>query len=198
MNPRVCRHCLGPLPLARSGPTPKYCCAACKQAAYRKRTRRTPERIAFADWWSKPRWVRAVGKRPVTVTGTPASSTDPATWTTRTKVMEGAGDGYGIMLGDGLGCIDLDRAFTADGSLTPAAKHVVALHPDSYIEVSRSGKGLHIFGTCAPARGVRTVKGGTGVEMYSQARFILMTGEVFQPGGLAPLAVDELMRFVRS
>src|SRR5690625_6658862 len=57
------------------------------------------------------RWVRADGKRPIMPDGRPASSTRACTWSSFSEVQAGAGDGYGVMLGGGLACWDLDDCF---------------------------------------------------------------------------------------
>jgi len=62
--------------------------------------------------------VRDVHKRPVTVDGRPASSTDSTTWTTyeaaRASTID---DGLGFVLGDGVGGIDLDHVIDDHGRL---------------------------------------------------------------------------------
>ncbi|WP_282441511.1 bifunctional DNA primase/polymerase [Corynebacterium antarcticum] len=133
---------------------------------------------------SETRWVRAVGKRPVTTAGTPASSTDPSTWTTYRDVQASqAGDGLGIMLGGGIACIDLDHCLTDDGDLSDRARRIVDAVPGAWIEKSRSGTGLHIFGYLPESRGICR----EGVEIYSRARFILITGDVWRAGDLIDL-----------
>ena len=134
------------------------------------------------------RWTRAEGKLPVMPNGRAASSTDPATWgRSYADVQDGAGDGYGVMLG-GLACIDLDNCFV-EGELSPFAERIVEMNAGAYVEVSVSGNGLHIFGEFAEVSGIRR----GGFEFYSRARFIRVTGDVFQglsgAGGVVPLCV---------
>ncbi|WP_246815932.1 hypothetical protein [Corynebacterium sp. HMSC28B08] len=119
------------------------------------------------------RWVRADNKRPIMVDGSPASSTNPATWASFTEVQTGAGDGYGFMLGDGIGCYDLDNALQG-GELKPWAREVVESisEPVLYLEVSQSGRGLHVFIEAVEGRGSRRRVGDGGVERYTRARFI--------------------------
>ncbi|WP_202876731.1 bifunctional DNA primase/polymerase [Kytococcus schroeteri] len=114
------------------------------------------------------RWTRADGKRPVQVNGRPASSTDPATWATLADVQHGAGDGYGVMLGGGLGCYDLDSTDDA------TAREFVATIPETilYIERSLSGSGFHVFVSAPEGRGTRR----GNIERYTRARFIRTTG----------------------
>ena len=108
------------------------------------------------------------------VDGRPASSTDPGTWTTFAAVQRGAGDGFGIMLGDGLACYDLDHCLV-DGklaNLTPRATDVLRRVKPHYAEVSMSGDGLHLFVEAPEQPGTKQA----GVEFYSRARFIAVTG----------------------
>lgn len=120
------------------------------------------------------RWVRADGKRPIQVDGSPASSTDSDTWARFCDVQSGAGDGFGVMLGGGLGCVDLDHCLE-DGVLAPWAAEVLDAESSLFVEVSLSGNGLHVFVECPEGSGSRR----GGVERYSRGRFIRCTGVEF-------------------
>lgn len=134
------------------------------------------------------RWTRADGKRPITLMGRAASSTRPGTWSTYQDVKAStAGDGIGVMLGDGLACIDLDHAIGDDGALSPLAVEVLALNPGAWVERSRSSRGLHVFGLLPEGPGVKR----PGIEVYSRARFIRVTGDEYRAGRLVPLVVPE-------
>lgn len=130
---------------------------------------------------AQARWVRADGKRPVMVSGAAASTTNPATWSTFADVQSGAGDGFGVMLGEGLGCWDLDNCLH-NGSLTDWAVNALEAieFPVLFIEVSFSGSGLHVFVEAGeqPGRVVRVSGGGT-VEKYYRQRFIRTTLKEF-------------------
>lgn len=131
------------------------------------------------------RWVNHdETKRPLCpFTGGSASSTDPMTWGTYEQARERS-TLIGFVLGQGIGCIDLDGALNADGTLTEGAAAIVAHYPRSYIEVSPSGRGLHIWGLAPEQRGFRRTWRGQAVEFYSQGRYITVTGQVFQAGKL--------------
>ena len=119
------------------------------------------------------RWVRASGKRPLTVSGSPASSVDPSTWGGRYEVISSrAGDGFGVMLGGGLGCYDFDNCFIG-GRLDPLTRGVIDSIPEKILLVERSvsGRGLHVFVEARESRGSRSA----GVERYTRGRFIRMT-----------------------
>src|SRR5699024_2111216 len=118
------------------GPTPRFCSTRCRVAAHR-----TTKRILDSSMGGR-RWVRADGKRPIQVNGRAASTTNEATWSTYSAVMKSkAGDGYGVMLGDGLGCYDLDNISDENARAFMAT----IAEPIIYVERSMSGSGVHIF-----------------------------------------------------
>lgn len=123
------------------------------------------------------RWVRASGKRPITTSGRPASSTDPATWATYYEARDSkAGDGFGVMLGGGLGCYDLDHVTDAQ------ARTFITTIPEPIVfaERSMSGRGVHVFVKADESPGTRRVIDGLHVERYTRARFIRVTGSRFK------------------
>lgn len=141
-----------------------YCSTRCRVAAHR---------TAYPTELTRRRtWTRADGKRPITTTGAPASSTNPDTWTTYRDVKAStAGDGLGIMLGDGLGCYDLDHITDTE------ARELAALIPEHiiYAERSISGNGAHIFfATTSDEHGTKSWQGRH--ERYTHSRFIRTTG----------------------
>lgn len=143
---------------------------------------------------SRARWVRwkpwkrdgRVTKLPVQIDGQMASSTDPGTWASFAEANGStAGTGLGFMLGDGIGCIDLDHCIDDDGTISELAANLLERCPDTFCEISQSGHGLHIFGLMPEAPGRRH----NGIEIYSRARFIAMTGNRLRatPSTLADL-----------
>lgn len=110
---------------------------------------------------------------PVTPTGSSASTTDPSTWSAYRDVRDGP---HGIMLGDGLGCYDLDHVTDDE------ARAFIASIPEPvvYAERSMSGDGVHVFIVAPESKGWRRVIDGVHVERYSRARFIRVTGDTFR------------------
>lgn len=127
-----------------------------------------------ADRWV--RWDRS--KRPIqSDTGLPASSTDPTTWSTyETAVGSNRGSGIGFVLnGDGIVCLDLDHCLV-DGELVAWAADLLARCPRTFIEVSPSGDGLHVWGRGQVGRGRVHRRGAGQVEVYGTGRYITVTG----------------------
>lgn len=113
-----------------------------------------------------------------------SSATDPATWANFEQAQEamasGRFDGLGFAFSadDGLVFIDLDGCITASGALSPFAAWVVSQVP-GYVEVSQSGRGLHII-TKGVKPGPACRSDEHHLEMYSDNRFCALTGDVFQ------------------
>lgn len=187
-----CLECETPLSLLREGA--KYCSDSCKMKAYRRRKRAAevfPKQMRDSERWMRWRLTQRgskESKRPVTVTGRAASSTNSDTWTDYATANDSTvGQGVGFALGDGIGCIDLDDAIV-DGQVSDWARTILDDCPETFIEISQSGNGLHIFGLIPEQPGRNT---GRGVEVYSAGRFIAMTGNRFKdsPSALADLSV---------
>lgn len=166
----------------------RYCSTRCRVAAHRERRSHCPLPSAMID---RPRWVNHINKRPINPeTRTWASVTDPTTWGTYARARERQDRfayGLGFVLGDGIGCIDLDHCLDKDGRPNDAAVEMLAFYEGAYVEISPSGQGLHIWGTAPERRGIRRTWKGQPVEFYSTGRYITVTERVFRPGHLAPL-----------
>ncbi len=137
----------------------------------------------------RPQWVLAgADKRPLTADGRAASSTDPNTWTDfdtacRAAAAKGLHIGYMLHESDPFACIDLDvkdfenepdsQKWTTPEQFKRFEKIVAAF--DSYTERSRSGKGLHVWVEGKIGKGRKR----DGVEVYSQERFIICTGDTY-------------------
>lgn len=173
---------------ALRGRRPRFCSGACRVAAHRAAHLADPG--IPAELRSLDRWVRCSARKvPLTTTGRAASSTNPSTWTTyaeATASTVGAGIGFALN-GDGLCCLDLDHCLE-DGKPTPAARRFLAKLPRTYIEVSPSGEGLHVWGRAEVPTGRRVVVDGLSVEVYGRGRYMTVTGEPFAAGPLADLS----------
>jgi primase-polymerase (primpol)-like protein len=164
--------CSKPLPLGVRSDA-KYCSGACRVAAHRTSV------VIPRELRKLSRWVRYTSSKvPLTAGGSPASSTDPVTWSSYLVVKRSkAGVGPGFVLnGDGIVCIDLDKCINPSGDFTPAARQLIELAGNTYIEVSPSGRGLHIWGRAVLSHGRCLTWNGQPVELYPRGRYMTVTG----------------------
>lgn len=176
MEKRTCGHCGGGLLIARADA--KFCSTRCRVAAHRAAKKPAlPRKMT-----SRKRWVRRDSeKRPLTTAGRAASSTDPVTWSTYSEAVKSdAGVGMGFILGDGIGCYDLDHCIE-DGKPAPWVRWFIHSIPERlvFMEVSQSGTGVHIFIEAEEGAGSKTVKDGRHIERYTVGRYIAVTGTPF-------------------
>jgi putative DNA primase/helicase len=80
--------------------------------------------------------------------------------------------------------VDLDQVLEENAELTPEAQSIVD-KLNSYTEISPSGSGVHIFVTALGANITRHRKQGGFVEIYNEARYFTVTGNVL--GGVKPI-----------
>ena len=108
-----------------------------------------------------------------------ASSVNASTWSTfdeaRQAVENGIYDNIGFVFnGDGIIGIDIDAGYDTDGFLSDLSIDCMRAC-ESYTERSRSGRGIHIL-----VKGNLPFKGrnnGSGVEIYREGRYFIVTGE---------------------
>lgn len=173
---RTCEHCAAPLPLMARQHA-RFCDTRCRSKAHRAKSTAMP-----AELTSRHRWIRrSATKVPLTTTGAPASSTNPRTWSTyATAAASAVGAGMGFVLSDvdDIVCLDLDHCLNPlTGRLAPWAAAIIRDAGATYIEVSPSGDGLHIWGRATVRHGRRLRRpDGTAVEIYGTGRYIAMTG----------------------
>lgn len=186
MTSTRCLYCGGSLLLARTDA--KFCTQKCG-TYYRRKVNSLPKLMK-----NERRFVRFTSKkRPITVAGKSASSTNAETWSTHKEAVAATvGEGIGFVLGAGFACIDLDHCIV-DGELAPWAAAVVAANPGTYMEVSRSREGLHIFGLLPEGPG-RKIRDGRNIEVYSSGRYIALTNNRFggSPAELKSLVVPSM------
>lgn len=138
-----------------------------------------------AELRERPQWCLAgADKRPLTVAGQAASVTDPDTWTSfdtacRSAAERGCGIGYVQTADDPFACIDMDVKVGTDREALDRYQAIIETF-DSYTEHSRSGRGFHVWVRGKIGRGRRDL-----VEVYSQERFIICTGNVVRDKPIA-------------
>lgn len=153
----------------------KFCSQKCG-TYFRRASKRKP--TFPTEMTSRNRWLRrAENKRPLTIDGKAGSSTNSQTWSSFAAASaSNAGVGLGFVLGDGIGCIDLDHCFE-DGALANWAKEAIESITERVIfaEVSQSGNGVHLFIEAQEAPGQK-IRDGRNIERYTAGRYIAVTG----------------------
>ncbi|MFB7258842.1 DNA primase [Streptomyces nojiriensis] len=192
---RTCEHCSSPLSLMARQHA-RYCDTRCRSKAHRAKKTALPTKLTTRDRWIR----RSADKVPLTVAGKAASSTNPRTWSTYTDAAAStAGVGLGFVLSDvdDIVCIDLDHCLNPlTGRLAPWAAAIVRDAGATYVEVSPSGDGLHIWGRADVRQGRRIRRpDGMAVEVYGTGRYIAMTG---RRHGNAPSILGNVARVVRA
>lgn len=182
----LCEICSSPAFPGARGRKPRFCSTRCRVAAHRRKT--LPAELLDLD-----RWIRHEAKRPIQINGRAASSTDSTTWSTYSQARESqAGDGLGFVLnGDGITCIDLD--YCLEDGITSQAREILEAIPSAYVEVSPSGRGLHVWVKSNLQKGHRFTLNGQNVEIYPNGRYITITGNVYRAGGLPTVDLDPLI-----
>ncbi|MGJ0509089.1 MAG: phage NrS-1 polymerase family protein [Methylocystis sp.] len=85
------------------------------------------------------------------------------------------GIGFSFADSDPFFFVDIDNALESSGQWSALALHLLEAFPGAYVEVSQSGRGLHIIGTGSPPpHGCRNTP--YGLEFYHTDRFVALTG----------------------
>lgn len=191
MESRHCGHCGAGIGLLRKDA--RYCSTRCRVAAHRATKRTLPAALL-----ARPRWVRwapeprngKTTKAPRTIQGGYASSTDAKTWTDYATAAGSAfGVGLGFVLnGDGIGVIDLDHCIER-GAIADWASSIIEANAGTFMEISTSGTGVHIWGMLPDGKG-QVIRDGRNIEIYSTGRYIAL-GEPMKgtPADLRPLVL---------
>ena len=117
-------------------------------------------------------------KIPYKSTAETAKTNDPATWLSFDQVkcwqqIGMSGIGFVLTKHDPFTIIDLDKCIQ-DHKTTDFSRKVVRFF-NSYTEVSPSGTGLHVIVTGNIPKAIKKVE----IEIYSDLRYMAMTGEIF-------------------
>jgi hypothetical protein len=115
-------------------------------------------------------------------TGKVCNALDPSAWMNQKQALAALqryGEGYylGFVLTalDTFFCIDIDNCVNPDRSLTPIAEEICRSFPGAAVEISQSGRGIHIWGMAtAPAHSCKNIP--LGIELYTEGRVIVVTG----------------------
>jgi hypothetical protein len=120
------------------------------------------------------------------VTGARSNAHDPAIWITADQALilgaeRGLGVGFVFTANDPLFFIDIDDCLGPDGQWSDWATYLCGLFPGAAVEISQSGRGLHIFGSGqAPLGHACKAKDASGAalpfDLYTSGRFAALTG----------------------
>ena len=83
--------------------------------------------------------------------------------------------GFILVEEDNIVCIDLDNAIV-NGQLSSMAEEIIKEFSGTYMEISQSGKGLHIFARGNLENNLNL--SSNGIEIYKNNRHIVLTGNV--------------------
>ena len=119
----------------------------------------------------------------------PASVTKPETWGSFEEALAACDTafphvGYVLTLEDGLTFIDLDTPQNPEQEARHA--RVLAAFEGTYMEISESGRGLHIIAKGTAKQSIKRDK----VEIYSAQRYMICTGKSFPEGETPADIVD--------
>lgn len=173
---RFCLRCSSRLPVTMRADA-SFCSTRCRVAAHRAAPVDTPHGLPV-ELIVRDRWVRYTrAKVPISSWGSSASSMNSSTWSDFASAdASTAGVGLGFVLnGDGVVCLDIDHCLV-DGVLSDEAQHIVDRCRNTYIEVSPSGDGLHVWGMASLDF---TGRKFGGVEVYGDRRYMTVTGNRF-------------------
>lgn len=134
-------------------------------------------------------------------TAAPHDAHDPAIWTTYENARATAAAwgsqftvGFVITADDPFVVIDIDGALDAQtNQWSPLSHQLVAALPGAVVEVSQSGRGLHIWARCSivPAHSKKCVP--LHIEAYSSRRFIVLGSRAVGTMALECTAVPEVL-----
>lgn len=124
------------------------------------------------------------GSMPGAKTGGTGVLQDPTAWTTADAALQlapcwdrghGSGVGFVFTEADPFFFADLDGVLREDGQWSPLALSILARFPGAAVEVSHSGKGLHVIGRGQPTEHAKK-NTPLGLELYTSRRFVALTG----------------------
>lgn len=190
-----CAVCASPLPVMHRSDR-RHCSRSCEAKAYRARRRQRADVDPIPiELRVRDRWVRWNERKvPLRTDAKFASVTDPSSWSdygTAARSQAGVGLGYVLTIADDILCLDLDHVLNEAGELAPWAADLLDTLPRTFIEVSQSGTGLHVWGRGNVKHGRRiAMPNDTGLEVYGDRRYIAMTGKAWRnsPSVLADLS----------
>jgi len=116
------------------------------------------------------------GRMPLKDSGASSIWTDAETALAAAQVFGPSyGVGFSFAESDPFYFLDIDNCLLPNNTWSPLAQHLMATLPGAAIEISQSGRGLHIIGTgTPPEHGCKNEH--LGLEFYHTERFVALTG----------------------
>lgn len=133
----------------------------------------------FINWFPVARVDGKTDKIPIGIGGIPINYMDSRNWLTLDAANAlastlGAGVGFVFTSNDPFFVVDIDSCF--DGrEWSDFSRLILSAFPGCAVEVSQSGKGLHIFGV-GSSDNHRCTNKEMGLEFYTGSRFIALSG----------------------
>ncbi len=145
-------------------------------------------REQFVTWYARPKPDKPgkYDKIPCDWrTGQPCDAHNPDNWCSAAVALciapthdqgHGSGAGFVFTADDPFFFLDIDNALQPDGQWSPLAIELCARFAGAAVEVSHSGRGLHVFGTYVGDLAHGTRNTAAGLELYTSGRFVALTG----------------------
>ena len=111
--------------------------------------------------------------------------TDPARWMSYADAAAtGLPLAFSFSESDPFFFLDIDNGLSDSGEWSPLAARMCETLAGAAIEVSSSGRGLHVFGVGGgPSLGHSNRRDDLGLEFYTKGRFVALTGNMLTPDG---------------
>ncbi len=125
--------------------------------------------------------VRDGRKLPVSArTGEVCNAHDPTHWSTYTEACASIRNGHRLAFAftrnDPLFFLDFDNALEPSGQWSQLSQSLISMCPGAAVEVSNSGRGLHLIGQYSGQEPIHACKAAAyGLELYTSDRFVALT-----------------------
>jgi len=155
----------------------------------------------FIIWNLVPDLPRKPKKLPCDITGQASSAHLSENWMdfeTAQFTAQLLGSSYGVGFvfteNDPFFVVDIDGCLTPENTWSPLALELISLLPGCLVEVSVSGKGLHLIGSgVVPPHAKKNI--ALGIELYSELRFLAL-GNMETATGSASLDCTPSMPYI--
>ena len=122
--------------------------------------------------------------------------TDPAEWMSYEEAaLTGKPLAFSFSESDPFFFLDIDNALSDSGDWSVLARSLCDRLAGAAVEISSSGRGLHIFGV-GSVGDHRNRQDALGLEFYTRGRFVALTGNMLSPDGSVFHAPPELAALV--